>query len=49
MPELSVVVPDLPIWKYEFDVRFVEEDVISVDFKQKPFIINSEIPQILVE
>jgi thioredoxin reductase (NADPH) len=32
-----------------FDVRFVDEDVISVDFKQKPFIIETETQEIKSE
>ena len=30
MPELSVVVPDLPIWKYTLLVRLVDEAILKV-------------------
>lgn len=32
-----------------FDVRFVEEDVVSVDFKQKPFIVKAESKELKAE
>jgi thioredoxin reductase (NADPH) len=32
-----------------FDVRFIDEDVISVGFKQKPFIIKTETQEIKTE